>query len=736
MHNQKYKISFFNGRCDTNAKLKELTFDELLAYFREVAHREFVAKNKLEAMICGELQEGKRTAENLTCRSIITYDIDYYKHDLDALVTYITECLKNNTYIYYSTVSSTPDKPKLRVLLFVNKNIEVKNYLQLSMDVAKDLFKDFFNEDNYVKLNDTIDSAIDKSSYSAIQLMYLPTLHTKGFRASKGIGGLLDIDKYPPLVDKEKSSEFQQFIRATKNIPLQITDDKVKEILVDYDVNDADYYAWIQVGQALHHQYKGGQKGLDLFIEWSLNDTSVSEKGRYENGTVENTCTYKYRSLKLNRLNPVTFASIIQVVNKKKLLPTTEVSNVELVQEIHKSKFVHLKLNAKGFVTSTKATYENFKIMCNHYGVKVNYDSITKRNVNSFNEDDDNLVAGRLSSLMVLNDMGDKLVHTYTNMLAHDNPINSFKDILDNTIWDGKSRLREFYDTVGVDDEFKETRDAYLLKWLQQMLYLTTFTGTRKVARQILVFQGLQDGGKSTWLMNLMPANLREHYIGEGLVLDSNHTLQRDLLSYVFVELAELEQSFKKTDINAFKAFFGRTKDKLNIKYLPYMVCYPRTTSFFGTINEKTFLKDKTGSTRFLVLPVKKLNGYHGIDMLRLYKEILLTIDYVNFELSEEDKIKQKLINEEFEQPDLIGEQFTLKFDTDFDSKVAEIDGVYVKYMTCTEILEEIGYTKRDVNYNRRLDLQAVLDKYKFKYRKDLKKWLVKIKNGDSKHDE
>jgi len=736
MHNQKHKISFFNGRCDTNAKLMELTFDELLAYFREVASREFISKDKLEAMICGALQEGKRTTEGLTCRSIITYDIDYYKHDLNTLTTYLDECLKNNTYVYYTTVSSTPDKPKLRVLLFVNKEIEPQSYSQLSIDVAKDLLKDLFNEDNYIKVNDTIDSAIDKYSYSAMQLMYLPTRHTKGFLTGKGTGELLNIDNYPALASKEESSEVQQFIRTTKNMPLQITDDKVKEILADYDCNDADYYAWIQVGQALHHQYKGGQKGLDLFIEWSLTDNEISEKGRYENSTVENTCSYKYRSLKVNRLSPVTFASIIQVVNKKKLLPTTEVNNVELVQEIHKSKFVHLKLNAKGFVTKTKSTYENFKIMCDHYGVKLNYDIITKRNINTFNMANDNLVAGTIGSLMVLNDMEREAAHIYAEMLAHDNTINSFKDILDSINWDGKSRLREFYDTVIVDDEFKEIRDVYLLKWLQQMLYLTTFTGTRKVARQILVFQGLQGGGKSTWLMNLLPANLREDYIGEGLLLTENHTEQRALLSYVFVELAELEQSFKKTDINAFKAFFGRTKDELNLKFAKYTVRYPRNTSFLGTINEKTFLKDKTGSTRFLILHATKLNGYHGIDMLQLYKEILLTTDYVNFELSEEDKVKQKLINEEFEQPDLIAEQFVLKFDMEFDSKVEEIDGVYAKYRTCTEILEEIGYTKRDVNYNRRLDLQAVLEKNKFKYRKDLKKWLVKIKNGDLKNEE
>lgn len=732
MRNQKYKISFFNGCYDSNAKLEELTFNEILKYFKVAANKKFISKDKLEAMICGELQEGKRTTECLTCRSIITYDIDYYKHDLDKLVTYIKECLKNNTYIYYTTVSSTSDKPKLRVLLFVNKEIEVQSYSQLSMSIAKDLFKDLFNEDNYIKPNDAIDSAIDKSSYSAMQLMYLPTLYTNGFVAGKGTGELLDIDKYPALASKEESSEVQQFIRTTKNMPLLITDDKVKEILADYDCNDADYYAWIQVGQALHHQYKGGQKGLDLFIEWSLTDNEVSEKGRYENSTVENTCTYKYRSLKVNRLNPVTFASIIQVVNKKKPSVKVSAENKELIVEIYKEKFLHVKRNKKDQITSVKSTYENFEIMCEHYGVKIQYDIITKRNINSFGNGDDNILSGTMSSLMELNDMKVGFVDKYINKFAHKNTINSFSTLMDSVVWDGKSRLKEFCDTIEVDEEFIEARDLYLLKWLKQMLYLGTYNGPRKIARNILVFQSDQKCGKSTWIKALFPQHLTEGYVGVGLTLNTNDSMSlMTSIKHLVVELAEVDLSLLKSGVDGFKAMFGRTNDILNVKYLPYPVTYMRTTSFIGTVNNGVFLRDKTGSTRFWVLPIKRVNGFHNIDMLQLYKEILDTTDYINFELNEEESEKQRLINEQFERPDLIDEQFTSKFVMEVDVNTDEIDGVYVKYMNCTEILEEIGYTKRDINYNRRIDLEHILEKNKFKYRKDLKKWLMKIKQGN-----
>ena len=190
----------------------------------------------------------------------------------------------------------------------------------------------------------------------------------------------------------------------------------------------------------------------------------------------------------------------------------------------------------------------------------------------------------------------------------------------------------------------------------------------------------------------------------------------------IFVELGELEQSFKRADINQFKAIFGRTKDELNIKFLAHPVTYIRTTSFLGTVNEVSFLKDKTGSTRFLVLPVEKLNGYHNIDMLQLYRQIIDTIGYVDFELTSKESEQQRIINEEFEQPDSLDEMFTSNFEIEFDEGG--------EYMKCHEALEQIGYSKRDIKHNLRCDMGNILRKYNFKYRKNTKTFKLKLKNN------
>ena len=548
MENKKYKISFFQNCYSNTAIEKELTFDEILKYFNINVNKIFVGKDSLEGMVCGAFSNQKRSTESLTCRSIITYDVDYYKHNLNILAEYLKDCLINNTYIYYTTVSSTFDKPKLRILLFINQNINTSDYNKISLNVAKTLFKEFFDEDNYVKISNSIESAIDKASYIPAQLMYLPCKINSDFACGKNDGELLDITQYLTTeVVENKNAEIDNFKRDVRNSPLQISDKKVNEVLQNYNVEDTNRDSWLQVCQGLHHQYKGSDIGYNLFLEWSLKDTRFTEE------EIRRETKIAYQSLKSNKINPITFASIMYIVNNKRK-PVVEMQNEveKIYREISPDLFPDIKINKKGEIVKVKSTYENFEKMCKAYNIQISYDVITKKNLDSFNYTDDNITSTRLYSLLELNNMSRDVADKYMNMLAHKNTVNSFKDILDNITWDGRSRIEEFLKTVRVDEEYEDIKNVYLIKWLQQMLYLTTYEGRRKIARQILVFQSDQEIGKSTWIMSLMPEHLG-HYVGEGLILNTNDEMSiLKCIKHIFVELAELEQSFKKTDINSF----------------------------------------------------------------------------------------------------------------------------------------------------------------------------------------
>lgn len=699
MPNHKYIISFFNGNRDNVPKGEELTFEELKIRLNSASRRRYTGKENLEGMICGDFTIAQRTADCLICRSILTYDIDNYKYNLEKLINECKACLVNVKYVYYTTISSTYDNPRIRILIFPDTNIAKNDYSTVCKSIAKDLF------------NEELFQAIDKSSYSAMQLMYLPCADMKDYRCGAHEGNTINIEDY--LNSDNILSKKDDFLIDYKNLPLPNFDEtRIWEILNQYDVEETGYHEWFTVCQALHHQYAGNDKGLEIFTKWSLRDSRESKED------IERHAQRKYRSIRSECENPITFASIVKIVNDKKKLPATGIGRE--FEVLNKELFIDVKRNKNSEITGILSTYRNFEIMCYHYGIKISYDIISKENVNSLNEKNQNNLATIIQSAMVLNNMDRGLALSYINLMADTNKINSFKNILDNITWDGIDRLEAFYSTVEVEPEYVNIKRLYLLKWLQQMLYLTLHGEPRKIARNLLVLQSKQQCGKSTWVKSLLPAHL-SNYIGEGLHLNTNDDMSiLACIKNIFVELGELEQSFKATDINQFKAFFGRTKDILNLKYIACPTEFIRTTSFVGTINEVSFLKDKTGSTRFLVLPVQKLDGYHGIDMLQLYKQIIETVGYIDFELNADESEKQRVINEEFQQPDLIDEQFTSVYETAFEG-----EGIY---QNCTEILEQIGYSKRDINYTRRCDIANTLRKYNFKYRKNSKKWQVKLK--------
>ena len=299
-----YTISFFDNIKSRVPKEKVLNFEEILKYFNEVAKKPFIKKENLEAMICGSFSKPQRASKYLVSRSIITYDIDSYHGNLDDLLTLVKDCLANKTYIYYTTASSTIASPRIRLMLFIDGDIKAGSYSNVTRNIAAEMFSK--------KLRDGIDS----SSYSPMQLMFLPCMVNNDFRAGKNAGDLITVDSY--LEEKEEikdedslESLSRELVIYHKSLPLDITREKVEEVLAAYDCSKTSYHSWFTVAQALHHQFRGSEEGLEIFIKWSLTDN------RYKTDDIIEECRIKYYSVKGNVANPVTFASVIDVVNKK-----------------------------------------------------------------------------------------------------------------------------------------------------------------------------------------------------------------------------------------------------------------------------------------------------------------------------------------------------------------------------------------------------------------------------------
>ena len=79
-----------------------------------------------------------------------------------------------------------------------------------------------------------------------------------------------------------------------------------KELLNNIDP-DISYPDWVQVGMALHHQYRGSDEGLSLFNDWSMKGS------KYQSGE----CERRWDSFDHKRDNTITLASLIKLYKKQ-----------------------------------------------------------------------------------------------------------------------------------------------------------------------------------------------------------------------------------------------------------------------------------------------------------------------------------------------------------------------------------------------------------------------------------
>ena len=702
MHNPKYTISFFNGYRDTLPKQKDMTFKEITDYFKSIVDKEFTCKDNLETMICGTFIKNKRTTESLTCRSIVTYDVDDYQYDLDVLIKSLNDSLKNNTHIYYTTMSNSFLKPRMRIMVFINKAIERYDYAMVAEKVAKDLF------------NDDVFNAIEKGSYSPIKTMNLPNRAVDNFRWGGKVSDLIDVDKYLD-VDKISMDE-DNFVLDYKKQPLvNIDDTKIKDILNNYDVEETDYHEWFRVCQALHHQYSGGDKGLELFIEWSLKDN------RYDKDDIEREASYKYKSVRSNSENPITFASIIHIVNDKKkdLLKNLNFDYLAPHNKFSMSEWIHVTGEKKLKPVNSD---ENFSQLIEAYGFNIYHNVILKDIVceyqNSIYQYD--AIIGKIDSIMNVNGFPARNVNTRVISYAHDKYKNPWADWVLSKKWDGIPRIEDFYNTVEVKPEYENIKRLYLRKWIMQMLHISCFNNDVKAkqARAVLVFQGKDEGKQKTaWLNNLAPPHFQNYVVTGKQGTINNDMNIKDIISCVMCELGELDGMFKKSDISALKNFLSRFEDSLNRKYEKSHSVYRRRTAFFATVNKVDFLSGEEQNTRFWVVPVLKCDAYYQIDLQQLYAEFIEK--YIKDIWWLDDKEQLELINSNkfFGTICPIIEMFTNNFNIAIEDKEKYV------WMNCTEALQSSFY-KGNINRKDISTLRKYFDD-NYKYNTKKGKWLI-----------
>jgi putative DNA primase/helicase len=178
----------------------------------------------------------------------------------------------------------------------------------------------------------------------------------------------------------------------------------------------------------------------------------------------------------------------------------------------------------------------------------------------------------------------------------------------------------------------------------------------------------------------------------EGHILDpSNKDSVIAAAKHWIVELGELDGTFRRADIAKLKSYLTASQDVVRLPYAIKPSKWPRTTVFAATVNDAKFLIDKTGNRRFWTIQLtEEIDLDHGLDMQQVWRAV-----YDMWKAGEtpylDKETEEKVIrrNQKHEQIEPLEEMILDRFQwghTDEEN--------HVYYMTCTDILKEIGYEK------------------------------------------
>lgn len=186
---------------------------------------------------------------------------------------------------------------------------------------------------------------------------------------------------------------------------------------------------------------------------------------------------------------------------------------------------------------------------------------------------------------------------------------NPFKTYLNNLLeWDCETDyIDELANTITTTNN--SLWSFCFRKWLVAMV--GSLLDDNVINHTVIVFSGAQGIGKTTWMLNLVPAELKK-YCFSGTINPNNKDTLIQLSECMLINLDELE-NLNRSELGAMKEIITKNGIRVRRPYGHSAEFLPRRASFAGSVNGKEFLNDTTGSRRFLCFEVTAINYMHSI---------------------------------------------------------------------------------------------------------------------------
>ena len=125
----------------------------------------------------GAIDGGRRKADSMVSRSLLTLDIDYGQADTPEV---IADTLYDTAWCLYSTHSHTPETPRFRLVIPLSREVTPEEYIPIARRIADQIDIDIF----------------DSSTYEPCRLMYWPSCPRDGeYVYREGSGAPVNADE-------------------------------------------------------------------------------------------------------------------------------------------------------------------------------------------------------------------------------------------------------------------------------------------------------------------------------------------------------------------------------------------------------------------------------------------------------------------------------------------------------------------------------------------------------------
>ena len=197
-----------------------------------------------------------------------------------------------------------------------------------------------------------------------------------------------------------------------------------------------------------------------------------------------------------------------------------------------------------------------------------------------------------------------------SSYINHVHPLREYVNSLEE--WNGFDWIDQVASQVRMKDPDRtELWRRFFKKWFVAMV--ASWLDDDVVNHTVLVLIGKQGCGKTTWLEQLLPPEIRQY----GCKMNSFGELNKDqrlrLGSYAMLNMDEME-AMTKREMNVIKSIITTKVITERRAYRWDDESFSRLASFCGSTNSRQFLNDPTGTRRWLPFEVERIQDPHNRD--------------------------------------------------------------------------------------------------------------------------